>query len=236
MFAQPDPRQFPQAGEHSMLCFLHVHRRVLQSAMQLHLITRSRFSGARARYVCSGTKPMSALSHCCHPHSVGRSPPADPFHYWTCRYTLRLWYIAAPDVGGSARGWTWDVFDATFSQNRWCRRESRLSVEFPLCSTTNAFSPAHATPCLEAECVSSTLACWRNQLLAWNFFRETPFPIPWRRGVVSHPRTAYRKSMCWHMSGPIRCFVTLMFQMRGCFVFFFGSGQKKKSCDYMLAW
>ena len=29
-----------------MLCFLHVHRRVLQSVMQLHLITRSRFSGA----------------------------------------------------------------------------------------------------------------------------------------------------------------------------------------------
>ena len=46
MFVRPDPRQFPQAGEHSMLCFLHVHRRVLQSVMQLHLITRSRFSGA----------------------------------------------------------------------------------------------------------------------------------------------------------------------------------------------
>ena len=29
-----------------MLCFLHVHRRVLQSVMQLHLLTRSRFSGA----------------------------------------------------------------------------------------------------------------------------------------------------------------------------------------------
>ena len=42
-------RQFPQAGEHSMLCFLHVHRRVLQSVMQLHLITRSRFSGAGPR-------------------------------------------------------------------------------------------------------------------------------------------------------------------------------------------
>ena len=46
MFVRPDPRQFPQAGEHSMVCFLHVHRRVLQSVMQLHLITRSRFSGA----------------------------------------------------------------------------------------------------------------------------------------------------------------------------------------------
>ena len=49
VFVQPDPRLFPQAGEHSMLCFLHVHRRVLQSVMQLHLITRSRFSGAGPR-------------------------------------------------------------------------------------------------------------------------------------------------------------------------------------------
>ena len=49
MFVQLDPWQFPQAGEHSMLCFLHVHRRVLQSVMQLHLITRSRFSGAGPR-------------------------------------------------------------------------------------------------------------------------------------------------------------------------------------------
>ena len=49
MFVQLDPRQFPQSGEHSMLCFLHVHRRVLQSVMQLHLITRSRFSGAGPR-------------------------------------------------------------------------------------------------------------------------------------------------------------------------------------------
>ena len=32
-----------------MFCFLHVHRRVLQSVMQLHLITRSRFSGAGPR-------------------------------------------------------------------------------------------------------------------------------------------------------------------------------------------
>ena len=84
-----------------MLCFLHVYRRVLQSAMKLHMITRSGLTGAEARSVCSGTNPMS---HCCHPHSVGRSPPADPFHYWTCGYTRSLWYIAAPDVGGSARG------------------------------------------------------------------------------------------------------------------------------------
>ena len=31
-------------------------------------------------------------------------------------------------------------------------------------------------------------------------------------------------------------FATLMFQMCGCFVVFFGSGQRKRSCDSMLAW
>ena len=118
--------------------------------------------------------------------------------------------------------------------DRWCRRESRLSIEFPLYITTNAFSHVHVTSCLEAECVSSTLACWRNEWLAWNFLREAPFPILWRRYIVSHPRTAYRKNMCWHMSGPRLCFVTLMFQMCGCFVVFFGSGQRKRSCDSML--
>ena len=51
--------QFPQAGVHSVLCFLHVHRRVLQSGRQLHLIIGSSFSGAGACAVCCGTNPSS---------------------------------------------------------------------------------------------------------------------------------------------------------------------------------
>ena len=39
-----------------MVCFLHVHRRVLQSVMQLHLITRSRVSGAGPRHFFGGSK------------------------------------------------------------------------------------------------------------------------------------------------------------------------------------
>ena len=53
----------------------------------------------------------------------------------------------------------------------------------------------------------------RTALFVWYFLREGPFPIPWRRDVVSHPRTACRKRMCWHMSGPSRCFTALMFHM-----------------------
>ena len=35
--------------------------------------------------------------------AAGRSPPADSFPSWTCRYTRRGWHFAAPDAGGSAR-------------------------------------------------------------------------------------------------------------------------------------
>ena len=87
---RPDRRQFPQAGEHSMLCFLHVHRRVLQSAMQLHLITRSRFSGAGAWSVCSGTKPMPL----CRAKSTSRSLPFLDLH-GDCGTLLLLMLVVA---------------------------------------------------------------------------------------------------------------------------------------------
>ena len=32
---------------------------------------------------------------------------------------------------------------------------------------------------------------------------------------MSHPRTAYRKNMCWHMSGPRLCFVPDVWLLRG---------------------
>ena len=60
MFVRPDPRQFPQAGEHSMLCFLHMHRRVLQSVMQLHLITRRKISFlCGSKLLLPGARPGS---------------------------------------------------------------------------------------------------------------------------------------------------------------------------------
>ena len=38
-----------------------------------------------------------------------------PFHCWTWKYyTYKLWYVAAPEVGGKLCGWTWEVFMATF--------------------------------------------------------------------------------------------------------------------------
>ena len=138
-----------------MVCFLHVHRRVLQSAMQLHLITRSRFSGAGARYVSSGTNPtLSDEVHQQIPSLLGLAGTHED-----CGTLLFL--VLVVGAGG------WDLLTEPLMP-----RESRLSVESPLYSTTNAFASAHVTSCLEAECVCGTLACWRNELLAWNFLRE----------------------------------------------------------------
>lgn len=121
--------QWPHAVVHSMLCFLHEHLSVLQSVWQLHLITCSRCSGARGSDVCNGTNPSL---HSCHPQSLGLSSAVDPFHSWTWRYTRRLWFFAAAEVGGNDWGFTWDDFEATFSQNRLCQRESNASVNIPL--------------------------------------------------------------------------------------------------------
>ena len=40
--------------------------------------------------------------------------------------------FAAAEVGGKDCGYTWDVFEATFSRNQICRRESSVSVSIPL--------------------------------------------------------------------------------------------------------
>ena len=72
-----------------MVCFLHVHRRVLQSVRQMRLIIRSSFSGAGASAVCSGKKPSL---HSCRAHSVGRRSSADILHSWTGRAGSPAYY------------------------------------------------------------------------------------------------------------------------------------------------
>ena len=41
-------------------------------------------------------------------------------------------FNAAAEVGGKDCGFTWDVLETTFSQNRLCQRESSVSVSIPL--------------------------------------------------------------------------------------------------------
>ena len=104
----------------------------------------------------------------------------------------------------------------------------------PMCQLTfhckwshNAFSPAFTTSWMEAECVLNTLACSRNGWLAVNVLREDPFPIPYRRDVVSHPRSAWINKMWLQMSGPSICCIALIFQMRVFLCFFLALDKRR---------
>ena len=54
---------------------------------------------------------------------------------------------------------------------------------------------------------------------------DTAIPYSWE--VVSHPRTACKKRMFWHNSGPSCSLTLLISHTLGFFAVFFGSGQKK---------
>ncbi len=59
----PIPRHWPHAGEHSRLCLRQLHLAVLQSVVQLHLMTRSSSSGAGGSNVITGTTFSSFVVH-----------------------------------------------------------------------------------------------------------------------------------------------------------------------------
>ena len=78
-----------------------------------------------------------------------------------------------------------------------------------------------------ADSVANTLACSRKCQLNLNFLRKVQFPMPYRCEVASHPRTACRKRMLLHISGPSCSLTALMLHTLGFFIFFLGSGKKK---------
>ena len=71
------------------------------------------------------------------PHSSGFRELL-PFHCCTCKYTLRLWYLAAADVGGRVLSWA----GAIFSTNLHSRSPSSVSAKWPPYMQTRQFSPA----------------------------------------------------------------------------------------------
>ena len=163
MFVQPDPRQFPQAGVHSMVCFLRVHRGVLQSAMQLQLITRSKFSGAGARYVC-----IAAQTPC---HIVASPTLSDEVHQ---QLPSLLGLAVAHEYSGTLLLLMLVV--ALVDEHETCSmRPSHRTADAegsPGCQSSFQCIVYHQCflsctchiSCLEAECVCSTLACCRNEL------------------------------------------------------------------------
>ena len=106
------PLQLPHAREHFIPCFLQLHLWLLQSVLQLHLMTLRSYSGAGGTSVEIGDQPVSVSSQ---PHSFGNMTL--PFHWQIWLNTLKLWNFDAAAVGGRTWGWTWAKLVATFSQN-----------------------------------------------------------------------------------------------------------------------
>ena len=67
-FWQAEPLQLPHAREHFIPCFLQLHLWLLQSVLQLHLMTLRSSSGAGGTSVEIGDQPVSVSSQ---PHSFG---------------------------------------------------------------------------------------------------------------------------------------------------------------------
>ena len=100
------PRHSPQPVEHSNDALRQEQRRVSHPILQLHRTTFSSAFGATSMSHCMGTSlPSTAFQ----PRFCGcRCGPSldSPFHIFTWRYTRRLWYLAADDIGGRFSGCT----------------------------------------------------------------------------------------------------------------------------------
>ena len=94
----------PQAGEHSRPPFRQEHLRLLQSDAQLQRMIRRRASGAAGLSVMIGRSRSCPIAQPYFCASVGLT--SSPFNCLTCRYTLRLCFSAAADVGGRFCGCT----------------------------------------------------------------------------------------------------------------------------------
>ena len=108
------PRHSPHPLEHSNPALRQEQRRVSHPILQLHRTTFSSSFAATSISHCMGTTlPYTAFQ----PRLCGcRCGPSlgSPLHICTCRYTRRLWYLAADDVGGRFSGCTKRVLVATF--------------------------------------------------------------------------------------------------------------------------
>ena len=76
-FLHAVPLQLPQAKVHERPFFLQLHRRLLQSVVQPHLMTLSRSSGAGSKSVWIGISPNSVVFQ---PQATGCISLLQPIH------------------------------------------------------------------------------------------------------------------------------------------------------------
>ena len=100
------PRHSPQPVEQSNPALGQEQRRVSHPILQLHRTSFSSVFGATSMSHCMGTSlPSTAFQPRFCGCRCGVSLDS-PFHIYTWRYTRRLWYLPADDVGGRLTGWT----------------------------------------------------------------------------------------------------------------------------------
>ena len=151
--------------------------------------------GATSKSHCKGTTlPSTAFQ----PIFCGCrcGPNLDsPFQIWIWRYTRRLLYLAADDVGGRFSVCTKRVLVATFWWKRSNLNLSSVSPTAPVYSHTSAASPALDMSASVAFSCRKTSACVMKCLSELICFRASHFPMLHTRYVVSQPMMAWANNI-----------------------------------------
>ena len=96
------------------------------------------------------------------------------------------------------------------------------------------------SPMLTLNVYAAHFICSWNALVRLVFLEGSSLSNPMEPKCIPHKNCTIldaergRAGIC--LADPSRCFTALVFHMLGCFMFLFGSGQKKRSCDSKLAW
>ena len=229
MFKYSCPLQIPQAVLHLIPYFLHEHRFVSQSDLQLHRMIFRRREGAAGRSVALGTNLVPAFFQ---PHSSGFSElPSYSCTWWYIRYE---WNFAAAEVGGRHFACKYVVPLATLAQYILYLRSSKESEEAPPNSNTSIFSPISWMVFWFCSGERKWNAKARRSSDALNFCRADIFPIPYGFDVVSQPLAA-RMTGRMQQRLPIASLVCLIFQHLEIFPRVPWLGTRKMSCAVFSA-
>ena len=114
------------------------------------------------------------------------------FHCFTCRYTLRLWFWAAADVGGRFWGCIWELLVVSFSHSSVGSACSQVSAQVFFRRAIPAFFSCYHNiiDCMWKGSWKLLLALW--SVTSWHI--SLALPMPWTWEVVSHPKMAWRNN------------------------------------------
>ena len=180
------PRHSPQPVENSTTALRQEQRRVTSH----HTVTSYYFQ-QRFRSNIRVTLHGHQFTLYCFPAKIlcmhMWTKPWFPFHNCTWRYTRRLWYLAADDVGGRFSGCPKHVLVATF----WWKRSNlnlySVSPTAPVYRQTSAASPALDMSASVAFSCRKTSACVMKCLSERICFRASPLPC-WIPEKLYHSR------------------------------------------------